>query len=491
MKKINIYATKILLSEYLFFLINMIYLFKYILQSERTLTMTALKKVMKSKTIKEAVCNLPDSFFNLISFVLSLLFMLNPLCILIKTRYFAWFPECRSTINRTVLGVGTAVLLLFVLRQVLLKKAPDIRTFVKNNVAIALFLFFALLMVLTTFVNGHTNVMVYGYSYRGEGLLGYLSYIVYFLLLALNNSDKQKKIWLYTFVGTSAVAELITVYEMYAYNSFDTRFIFSHFNHYGYYLAVSVAVNAMLIVVSSKIWEKILFSITFFLSLLALIADDTFGSPIAVLGGIIFICAVYSLAKGKFKPVTLIPMALLILTFAFAGLTSEHLSGLISSNLLQIENDTGALAHGRENAEFSTGVSRMILWENGLKFISEEPIKGHGADMTMGRMLQDSNFDTDRCHCEYMNYAICFGIPAALVYIIAVFMVYFRGLKFRKKLTDIQLIGLCSAMFYLVSAVVGNSMYYTAPFMFILLGMGYYKDEGSFTDDKTEAVSEE
>ena len=453
--------------------------------------MTALKKVMKSKTIKEAVCNLPDSFFNLVSFMLSLLFMLNPLCILIRTRYFAWFPECRSTINRTVLGVGTAVLLLFVLRQVLLKKAPDIRTFIKNNAAIALFLFFALLMVLTTFVNGHTNIMVYGYSYRGEGLLGYLSYIVYFLLLALNNSDKQKKIWLYTFVGTSAVAELITVYEHYALNTYDQDFIFYQYNHYGYYLLMSLAISAMLIVISSKPWQKVIFSLSFILALLALIINDTFGCQIAAFAGIIALCAVYSIAKGKFKPVTLIPMALLILTFTFAGLTSERLSGLISSNLLQIENDTGALAHGRENAEFSTGVSRIILWENGLKFISEEPIKGHGADMTMGRMLQASNLDNDRCHCEYMNYAICFGIPAALVYIIAVFMVYFRGLKFRKKLTDIQLIGLCAAMFYLISAVVGNSMYYTAPFMFILLGMGYYKDDGSFTEDKPEAVPEE
>ena len=452
--------------------------------------MTALKKIMKSKTIKEAVCNIPDGFFNFVSFILSFIFMLNPFLMFLQTRISAWIPECSSTINLTVLGTGSALLLLFVIRQILLKKAPSLKEFVNKHAPITFFFLFALFMIITTYANGHTNIMIHGYSYRGEGLLGYLSYIVYFLLIAVNNSDKHKKIWLYTFVATSAALEMVTVAEQYIYNTYDMRFVFHQYNHYGYYLLMSIAVSAMLIITSAKIWHKIIFSASFVLASLALIVNDTFGCQIAALAGIIAACAIYSIAKGKFKPVTLVPMALLILTFAFAGLTSERLSGLISSNMLQIENDTGALTQGKETAEFSTGVSRMILWENGLRYISEEPLKGHGADMTMGRMLQDSNLDNDRCHCEYMNYAICFGIPAALIYIAAIFTVYLRGLKFRKKLTDIQLIGLCSAMFYLISAVIGNSMYYTTPFLFILLGMGYFREDDSFAEDKPETVPE-
>ena len=51
-----------------------------------------------------------------------------------------------------------------------------------------------------------------------------------------------------------------------------------------------------------------------------------------------------------------------------------------------------------------------------------------------------------------------------------------QRLKKKKQLTDMNYAGLCVAFAYLASALVGNTMYYTAPFLFIALGMGYVKN---------------
>lgn len=438
--------------------------------------MTALKKVMESKTVKEAVCNVPDGFFNFMSSFLIFAFMLNPLLIMIRKQFLPFVPDSSNSINRITLMIGTALLALFIARHLLLGRKLNVKSFVKSNLPVTLFLAFGAVMIVTTLINGHFDITLFGDAYREEGLFGFLSYIVYFVLVIMNNSPNHKKAWIYTFVASSAIISAAVLYECYAHGTHTIDFIFSHYNHLGYYLVTAFGVSAMLVLASEKIWQKLLFSVSCFITVLALIANDTFGCQLAAVAGVVFICAMYSIAKSRFKAVGLVPAAILIAAVVFGYATSERMNGLISANILQTANDSQAIVHGREEAEFSTGVSRMILWEMGMDYILEKPITGHGADVT-GEEMQTLTNDSDRCHCEYMNYAISFGIPAVLLYIAAVFAVYLRGLLAKKKLTDINLIGLGAAMFYLVSAVVGNTMYYTAPFLFILLGMGYFSEE--------------
>ena len=65
------------------------------------------------------------------------------------------------------------------------------------------------------------------------------------------------------------------------------------------------------------------------------------------------------------------------------------------------------------------------------------------------------------------------ALDIAVFYVCGVFAVYLRGLRLRRTLTAENLVGLCAAFGYMVSAAVGNTMWYTAPFAFILLGLGY------------------
>lgn len=79
----------------------------------------------------------------------------------------------------------------------------------------------------------------------------------------------------------------------------------------------------------------------------------------------------------------------------------------------------------------------------------------------------------DRSNCEYMQYALSFGIPAAVLYTLACVGVVVRGVRTRKTLRAMTFVCLTAAFTYMVSAVVGNSMYNTTPYFFIFLGLGY------------------
>lgn len=442
--------------------------------------MEAFRKVLHSKTLAEAIKNIPCSFFDIASFVIFALFAANPLLKLINDKLFPPLFMHWRTYNRLVLAIGGALLILYILKLWIERKHIDIKGFLKDNIPIAIFGIFTLLMLISTAVNGFTPLSLLGSNYRSEGLFGYLSYIVYFLLAVINMSEKLKKLWLYWFVGTSAVLEMYTLIDFYAFGHYDFKFVFDQYNHYGYYLLMSLAVSSMLAVISKNIQCRILFSLSAALSTWALIINDTFGCQLAAAAGVVILCVVYSIAKGRFKLKTLIPAAVFVLTFAVAAASSPVMLSNMTKNYSQIGNDVYALAEGTEEAEHTTGISRIILWENTCNYISERPVFGFGADGTGNRLKEDTH-DNDRCHCEYLNYAVCFGIPAAIVYIAAVFLVYLRGLKYRKKLTELNLLGLCAAMFYLCSAVVGNSMYSTAPFLFILLGFGYYRKTSTET----------
>lgn len=438
--------------------------------------MNALSKIMKSRTLKEAVLNIPDSAFDTAGIIAAIMFVLGPIIQFLKDYLSPVFPSLMRDINPIVLLFGAVILLLYAVKKIIVQKENPWQI-LKRHYAIALAGVFAILMVVTTMLNSPSEITLFGDVYRKEGLVGFLSYIVYFLLMAINRNERQKKILLCVFLSVTAFASCLQIYMHYTYNTVVIRFTLHNSNHYGYLLATAIIVFAMLIIVSRKILFKVLCGFGMFVTVLTLLINNTLGAQLAVCITCIAICIIYSLSKGGFKLITLIPLAILAVTIAFGALTSGHIRTSLLSNNGQLVNDLGALS-GLE-AEETTGIQRLELWKHGGLYIAEKPFIGHGSDATGERLVMDVG--NDRCHNEYINYAVCFGIPAAVFYVAAVFAIYLRGLKHRRELTDSNLIGLCAALAYLISALVGNTMYYTAPYLFIMLGMGYFKESENKT----------
>ena len=437
--------------------------------------MGIIKKLVKEKTTLGIFDDIKYETLRKISLVLVTIFMLNPaIKVLVMSLTGISIDYYMHEYNDYVLFLGASVFLVFLKKLSDEKKLVDIKGWMKGNIPIMLFIVFGVLLVLTTFLNGAPPISISGSYYRGEGLLGYLSYLVYFLLAAfmLTSKQKSKAMNLFAissvFVAVVIIVDYMLLGEKYKMANGD-RMIFSQFNHLGYYLLMAMMNFAMLFISKKKLMHKIASIVGMIVVLMALIMNDTWGCQFAFFMGIIFIVIVYSIAKGSFQWITLVLILAAIFTYCSAYYMDERLQIKITDNILQQMHDTKFLI-GDEEEERTTGESRIILWENALEFLWESPIIGHGADVTGERLIEYGN---DRCHCEYLNYAVSYGIPATLIYILAVFLVYLRGLIKKSKLTDMNILGLCVAFAYLASAFIGNSMYYTAPFLFITLGMGY------------------
>lgn len=435
--------------------------------------MTALSKIMKSKTPKEALVNIPDGFFDISGLVAAVLFTAGPVIQLLKDYLSPFFPSLMRDINPMALLLGSIVLLLYIAKR-LVTGNEKLLKILDRNLPIALLCVFALLMIISTLLNSPRDLTVFGDPYRKEGLVGYLSYIVYLLLMAINRNDRHKKIWLGFFLSTSVLTYIVGIIQHYDYDAMFVHFTFHNSNHYGYTLAISVTAFAMLVILLKKVWQKALCAVGMFLGMLTLLMNNTYGAQLAVYAGSVAIIVICSLAKGKFKAVSLLPIAVIALAIAFGMLTSEPIRSSLSANNTQIASDASTLTDEPVTTEASTGTARLKMWAYSAAYIVENPFFGHGSDATGERLEIESNI-SDRCHNEYINYTISFGIPAVIFYICAVFAVYLRGLQHRRELSDINLIGLCSALPYLISALVGNTMYYSAPYLFIMLGLGYFR----------------
>lgn len=83
----------------------------------------------------------------------------------------------------------------------------------------------------------------------------------------------------------------------------------------------------------------------------------------------------------------------------------------------------------------------------------------------------DHTSGIDRPQNEYLQHAAFMGIPALLFYLAAMITMFIYRIKNIHNASADVLIAFCAVAAYLISAFFGNTVYYTAPFFFMLLGM--------------------
>lgn len=107
---------------------------------------------------------------------------------------------------------------------------------------------------------------------------------------------------------------------------------------------------------------------------------------------------------------------------------------------------------------------------NAAKFLREKPVLGYGPD-NLEEEYAKVNIKETRPHNEYLQYAVCLGVPALLLYLGALLNIFIRNFKQRKLLSEGNIIALVASFGYLASAFFGNTMYYTTPYFFIILAI--------------------
>lgn len=354
---------------------------------------------------------------------------------------------------------------------------------IAENIPLALFGVYAVIMIISTIVNCPELVTFTALDVRCDGIIPYLGAIA-FMVAALSIDSDKIRLWLIRiFIVTASIFNLAYVIKSAEVGGSDASSIaiFVNSNHVGYYLALSTAAAAVYFVFSKTKWEMAVSLILEALGVFALAANNTLGAQLAVAMGLIFTVPVVLLCRGRLGLRALIPVGVAVIVFASslvipiqAGFNSEGDSNSAAvHNATELVNDVQAIGSGFSDADGSLGSGRLERWRIGLDYLKEKPLLGYGAEA--GSHLTYGGETSDRIHNEYYHFALMYGVPAAAIYMIAILAVFIRGLRYRKKLTAINIIGLCTAFTYAVSAAVGVVIPFIYPFFYIFLGLGYYR----------------
>jgi O-antigen ligase len=349
------------------------------------------------------------------------------------------------------------------------KKLP-VKQYIKNNVFI-LFLFFMLIWsILSCLASDNIDISLNGTLYRKDGLFTYFTYCGIFCCGYIIRNKKFMKCILEFFTISATVLSILMLINSENLNNLfgltSDSSVFYQFNHFAYYLCMALMCALLLFETEKNSTLRLIFRIVIFAMITAaLVKNGSLGPYLAVVVGLIL-----SIILAMFLDKKIIKR-ILIAASVFIGIT---LSMNISNNHTYkdfkiLEGDIYKIAENSADAG-EAGTGRWILWMNGLRFISERPLLGYGPD-NLGEQYAKVNIETDRAHNEIIQFAASLGIPAAIFYIIAIINYFIVFIRKRNQVSTIEIGMLCTVTAYLASSMFGNTMYYTSPFFFMLLGI--------------------
>ncbi|MFW2502606.1 O-antigen ligase family protein [Clostridium diolis] len=346
----------------------------------------------------------------------------------------------------------------------------SLQNYIKSNLFYLLLFMMLIWSVISCFNSGNIDISLNGTPYRKEGIITYFTYCGIFCCGYVVRNKRLIKIIFEFFTLCAVVLSILTLVDSKELNNAlgltSDSSIFSQFNHYAYYLCMSIMSASLLFITEKKSIQKLIFRIIIFSVITAaLIKNGSFGPYIAVIVGLIFSIIFSILLDRKvLKRVAIVTSVFVAITLGM-NISNSH----TYKDFWTLGGDIFKIAEKSPDAD-KAGTGRWILWVNGVRFISERPLFGYGAD-NIGDQYAKVNVNTDRAHNEIIQFAASLGIPAALLYIAALATYFMFFIKKRKQFLRLDICILCIVIAYLASSMFGNTMYYTSPFFFMILGI--------------------
>ena len=294
---------------------------------------------------------------------------------------------------------------------------------------------------------------------------GYFSYLIYASIYIGVRTLKNEKIRLWI-IRALSLATTFLCFDFILNDSITS--IFFNQNHFAYLLTITTMLLGGLFIYERKLYLKILYTILFSINLYTLIYIDTFGSYLAVLFGVIF--ALILMITSKKEKYFIVSSAIVIALFILISIIVDSQSNILRKNFNIFGSDLEKIATNAEDVD-DAGSYRIRLWKHSLKYIKEKPLFGYGPEGTYYTWIFEDDMGYDRPHNEYIQTALFMGIPAAILYLTGLFMLFIYCIKNRKQLPSYAIISGTAVFAYCISAFFGNSMYYTTPYYFMMLGM--------------------
>ena len=431
----------------------------------------------KLKISKEKLIKIKD----ILIFILLFLWMIMPILQSIKKiEYIIEVRQIYFRLMKTIafVGIGTSIMIIYNK----FKNSDNKKQVFKQLLPIFIFIIYMIWTLISCYQARIRNNAFHGNSYRKEGYFMYINYAGFFLCAVLLDNKKLRKTLLNAFIITSLF--LMTInricldaqrYKDIFVNTQIDDSVFLQFNHYGYYIMMSLICALGLFMQEKNKVIKILYLISYTLIGYALIYNDTFGCYLATCLFLIMY-AIYALIKKTDRKTICVAIAIFILLSCVIFKNGQNLA---FKNLKEFFGDINTIVCKILNIEIegedidekfdATGTQRMELWVNGIKFIWKKPIIGYGPD-NVGHEYLMNNIGQDRPHNLIIYLACVSGIPGMLLYVTAVGIIVVKGIKKLFKKDKHGMIYLIVVITYLISSMFGNSMYYTSPYFFIFLG---------------------
>ena len=434
---------------------------------------------------------------NIILFILLGIWILIPLLKEIKiTSVFISHNEYNYM--KILATVGIYLIIFDMYKKI--KASENRNNLIKELLPIFILLIYLIWTLISAIFAKNKYFAFFGTSYRKDGFITYLIYAGFFACAFLLDSKKVQKYLLNIFilVGCFTIIFIEMANNRFLYNIFNfndiEKAVFSNSNHYGYYLLLVLVTTAILFITEKKKVNKSLYLVSYIFIMYYFIKNNTFGCYIAFTVMIIIYFSYSLYIKNDITSSVICLIIFIIMSFVVQtngqNLVARNVEVLFSDmnkilNINKLDNDSNEIVNKTEldapdklNKEESdngniswekAGSGRAELWKYGIQLFLEKPILGYGPE-NLGQEYARFDIKQDRPHNLIIQLATTSGIVGLLLYCTSIGIIIIRGIKKIREKESIGKVVLFVVIAYLISAMFGNSMYYTSPYFFIFLG---------------------
>ena len=434
---------------------------------------------MKKESVKKNIEILKD----ILIFILLLICLFLPI-VRQFTHNLIFLINNEYSIIKYIGLIGIIALIIFICINY--KENKDQKKYLLEILPIILFIMFMLWTLISCLFSPDRHTSFFGTDMRKDGYFTYIAYAGIFSLALCLKNDRLKKILLNTLIIT-AISTIILVeirnhelLESIIWTKDIAKGPFFNSNHYGYYLMMAVTIASFLFITEKNKILKLIYLFSYSFLMYYLIVNNTFGCYLAFFFTLL-IFFIVALVKKEKRILSIITIGIFVVISIFTQ-TSKNINttsvpknkNIASENIKQLSTDINKITEAKTNPDNkyqSAGSGRLELWINGIKFFAERPILGYGPENLEVKYREVGILQEDRPHNLIIQLLTTSGIPGCVFYLLALGIIIIRGLKNIDMNNTILVACLFTVIAYLVSSMFGNSMYYTSPFFYIILGV--------------------
>lgn len=286
---------------------------------------------------------------------------------------------------------------------------------------------------------------------------------------------------------------------------FPQRAIFRNSNHFAYVLCIALMAACVLSFTEKNIYEKLLYIISFIILTCMLIVNDTFGGYLGVLISLIVfiifgVMRIFLQLKNSKNADSsekknirmsllnnILIFSILIASFVLLSINIKDSNNniIVTRNFKTFFNDVGffnslpssgtinndeTIDSDVESQLSNVGSGRGIVWVKSLDLVKQRPLFGYGLECLLFQFNGQFDVNEGRTHNLLLQLLATVGIPGTLMYFTALGIIFVRLIKNWKTWNDVEKICVFVGIAYMITALTGNSSYYTSPYFMMFLG---------------------